>query len=463
MALPNTTYKLGWSFSVSILHSPLPADDEALHDVLAAFLLSRARADRAQLLGLEFECLRVCESDLTAAPSRGSDGPDALVHSLGAAFAPGVTAEAVLDGGELAVLHFDALNFSLEPGGQIEVSLPPLTTPTEVARELARFRTSLEELLAPTPYRPLYVGHQPVTMPSDIELRAKPRYQVMDARFQQSGKLGRHMMRATAGMQVTLDYRNEAECVAMLRGALAMAPLVTAMFANSPHVGGRESGFLSYREHVWWDTDPSRCGVPVRLLADDATLRDYTDFALDAELWFMRRDGELEEVPGRVSFREALVAGEVLTLDDFNLHASTLFPSARLRGGIEVRSADCVACDYAPAFAAIQAAVLYDPELCERATALQPYRDAASVRRLHEAVAKSGLEAELADGYSVAAACAELLELVHIGIERHVATGQWSANTAALLQGVERAVSERRSPALDVLEDRPCRELDLSE
>lgn len=432
-------------------HTTLPRAADALKETLIAFFLEGVHAVRPRRLGLEFECLRVRASDCSAAPSRGPDGPDPLILQLGEHYRDHEEMEVIRECGDISVLRLGSLNFSLEPGGQLEVSFPPLDTPRRVELELKRFRLLLESLLDDTPYRAVYLGHQPRSMPDEIELRSKPRYQIMNRRLGSSGRLGRHMMRATAGMQVTLDYRSEEECVSMLRAALVAAPFVTAMFANSPLVGGRNTGYASYREKVWWDTDSSRCGVPVKLLSADARLEDYVDFALDAEMWFVRRNDVLREVRGRKSFRAALAAGNHLTQDDFALHSTTLFPSARLRGGVEVRSADCVPEPLAPAFCAMHAGLLYDDDVRARAAELHPYRDLQAVRQLHESVARHGVSGVLADGTEVRHKCQELLDLAATGLQRMVKAGVYEAGTEHMLAPAEAIVAAGESPAVDVV------------
>ncbi|MEZ5989432.1 MAG: glutamate-cysteine ligase family protein [Planctomycetota bacterium] len=436
----------------------LPRDPEALNSVLEAAYLERSGPDRPRLLGLEFECLRVRRDDLEAAPSVGDDGPDPIVLDLAAELAgsPSEVREH-REGGVLSWVDAKGTNLSLEPGGQIEVSLPPMARPLEVGRWLDAYVQRLDRRLGGTPYRTLFLGHQPFTPPEAIQLRAKPRYAIMDRRLAAAGTLGRHMMRATAGMQVTLDFRDGAECARMLRSALLMAPFITAIYANSPLVRGRDSGYVSFREHVWWDTDPSRCGVPARLVADDACLRDYVDFALDAEAWFVERDGELRALPDGVSFRGLLEAGERLTLADFALHSSTLFPAARLRGGVEVRSADCVPPDMAAAFCAIQAGCLYDEEAREAVAALHPIRDQEGLRALHECTARDGLQAVHPTLGSIADVAARMIAIAEGGLRRLIATGAYEPETLALLEPVRCCLERRCCLARDALVLYPAR------
>jgi len=437
----------------------LPRDLEQLYAVLEGFFVGSARPDQ-RLLGLEFECLRVCRRTNVAAPSldasgdagQPDDGPGALIERLAADFLhaehPGAEIRELREGGLLSVINGGPANLSLEPGGQIELSLPPFPSPVIAQRYLKRYLAAVDRQTSSTPYTVLFLGHQPCTMPDDIPLRAKPRYAIMDRRLRQSGTLGPHMMRATAGMQVTVDFSDARECASLLRAVLTMAPFVAALFANSPLVGGKDSGYQSFREKVWWNTDPSRCGIPLQLLSESASLRGYVDFALDAEVWFHNVDGQLREIEPRMSFRELVASGEPVTLADFQLHASTLFPMARIRGGVEIRSADCVPPDLVGAFLALQAGCLYDAKAREEACDLHHYRQAQQVRELHDSAARHGIEGRLQDGFSVGEACHRMVKIAGAGIERQIASGRLEAACRELLPPLRDCLDSLKAPAV---------------
>ena len=432
--------------------SAVPEDEAALRSMLRDWFLRSSTPERPLLLGFEYECLRVRRDDAQAAPSRGSEGPDALVRALGRRFLrAGVEAEEFVEAGDLALLRLGAQNFSVEPGGQIEISLAPYEDPLQVAQEIDRFVQGIDEELAASPYAAVFLGHQPMTMPADIPLRAKPRYAIMNRRFAERGKLGIHMMRATAGMQVTLDTRSEEDCASMLRAALVSAPIVTALFANSPFVGGKPSGVLSFREIAWWDTDPSRCGVPPACLDEDAGIEAYVDWALDAEPWFVRRAGELCEVRGFKRFRDLLGTQWHPSLDDFSLHATTLFPSARLRGGVELRSADCVSAGLARSFCAFQAGLFYDDASRKRAANLHAVRDLEGLRALHACASRDGLAGRCGD-FVVRERAEELLDASRAGLRRQIEQKRFGPEVLDLLAPLAELVEAGRSPAHELLE-----------
>lgn len=430
----------------------LPADERELRDLLVDWYLRASSLDRPQLLGFEYECLRVHRDDARAAPSLGADGPDALVRALGARFQPpGVEVEVFEEASNITVLKLGPMNFSLEPGGQIEISYAPYEDPLRVAEGIDHFVDAIGEELRGTPFAAAFMGHHPVTLPNDIPVRAKPRYEIMNRRLAARGELGVHMMRATAGMQVTLDSRSEEDCVSLLRASLVSAPIVTAMYANSPLVGGKPSGYLSFREAVWWDTDPSRCGVPAACLAEDADLGAYVDWALDAEPWFVRRDGDLREVTGHARFRDLIGTEWQPTLDDFSLHSTTLFPSARLRGGVEVRSADCVPRELAKTFSALFAGLAYDEKARQRAASSHSVRDTEGLRTLHLCAARDGLAGRCCNTV-IREVAEELVDAARCGLQRQVEAGRFSADALDLLEPLRLQVESGQSPGQAVLD-----------
>ncbi len=428
----------------------LPRDEEALIEMLRSYFLRRAHPDRPKLLGLEFEFLRVRE-DGSAAPSQGEGGPEPLLESLVPCLGD-VRSEKVVEGGVLSMIRVGRGSLSLEPGGQMEVSLPPKASPLDVVEQLDCCVTRLEKGLRGTPYHALYLGHQPLTMPEEIPLRAKPRYEIMDRRLRRRGRLGPHMMRTTAGMQVTLDVESPEDAFSMLLAATVAAPMITAFFANSPLVGGQDAGFRSFREEAWWHTDGGRCGVPMPLLEPGADFDAYIRYTLDAECWFLERGEGLTEVAGERSFLELWKEEPELRLSDFALHSTTLFPVARIRNGIEVRSADCVEPEVAPAFCALAAGLLYDPESREAAISLHPFRDAEEVRALHEEAARAGVGGSGPKGFDLASACDRLLGLAEAGLRRLEKKGALPAGNAVLLRPLRRRLEEGRSFADEALE-----------
>ncbi len=435
----------------------LPRDEEAMRALLERSLLSRASPKKQRLLGLEFEALRVRRQDGVAAPSTGEDGPDEIVLDLARTLAEGGEIEAVIENDVLSVVHLGPTNLSLEPGGQLEISFSPRARIGEVLDVFEQYVPMIEKRLEDTPYRVLYLGHQPKTMPDEIPLRGKPRYSIMDRRLRRVEKLGPHMMRATAGQQLTLDFRDQREAMRMLRASTVAAPFLTAIFANSPFVGGKLSGHLSFREKAWLHTDPTRCGAPALLLNGDDSLDAYIDFALSAEAWFRHGASGVEEIPAGSTWRELWESGERLTLADFELHSSTLFPTARIRGGVELRSADCTPPEFVPAFLALIVGALYDEESREACLELHPYRTQAEVDALHEAVAQQGPKAQLPDGFEVLAGCRALVEHAEAGLRRLEARGEIDVDAWKHLAALHELLADGSCPANAAIERQQSR------
>ncbi len=432
----------------------LPREEDSLLPILRRFFLGDAHRERSRLLGIEYECLRVERQSLKAAPSLGEGGPDLVLEELVPLLERpgGPVPIPIQEDGVLSMIKVGKGSVSLEPGGQVEISFAPVQKPSDLVPLLDSFVEKVDQLHEGTPYRCIHLGHQPISMPDEIPLRAKPRYRIMDHKLRSAGSLGVHMMRATAGMQVTVDYRSEAEAVETLRAALITAPLVTGLFANSPWVGGEDSGYASFRERVWWHTDSRRCAVPGSLVRTGNCLAAYIDFALEADLWFLKRDGALVECPGGVSFREALASGEALTLDDFALHATTLFPAARIRNGVEVRSADSVPPRFVPAFAALMAGLLYDADCRKAALELHPYRCDDSINRLHEEASKNGVRGKLEDGFSIGEACLSMVGLARKGLGQLATEGFYPVGEAKYLDVIQGLLEKGLAPADLVLD-----------
>ncbi len=191
----------------------------------------------------------------------------------------------------------------------------------------------------------LGLGFQPKWRREDIPWMPKGRYRIMREYMPKKGGLGLDMMLRTCTIQVNLDFASEADMVKKFRVGLALQPVATALFANSPFTEGRPNGFLSYRSHIWTDTDPDRSGVLPFVFEDGMGFERYVEHALDVPMYFVYRDGRYIDASGQ-SFRDFLkgrlpaLPGEMPTLTDWNDHLTTLFPEVRLKRFLEMRGAD---------------------------------------------------------------------------------------------------------------------------
>jgi glutamate--cysteine ligase len=237
---------------------------------------------------------------------------------------------AVREENHLVALLGTSSSITLEPGGQLELSgklCPDLfCCQRDYRRHIARIVTSAE----PLDLAFLGLGAQPITPLQDIGWLPRKRYRIMQAYMQRTGDMGRHMMKKSAGVQVNIDFSDEADCLDKMRTAQHLAPLFYALFANSPLMEGRPTGFLSTRGEIWRRTDPDRCGLIPALFREDAGFDSYVEYALGVPMYFILRDGRLLDVTGQgLSFGRFLAEGFQgyrPTLADWDLHLSPCFP-----------------------------------------------------------------------------------------------------------------------------------------
>ena len=251
---------------------------------------------------------------------------------------------------------------TLEPGGQLELSGAVHRTLAGVRDELASFLAEIEEVSRPLGIAWLGIGLHPVARLEEIGWIPKKRYAIMREYLPRRGSRAHIMMKQTACIQVNLDYGSEADAVDKLRTAMGLGPLITALYANSPLTEGRLNGLMTYRAWAWRDTDPDRCGLLPFVFRDGASFADYLDYALDVPMFFVMRGDEWRPAHG-LTFRKFIrkgFNGWSATLDDFELHLTTLFPEVRLKTYIEIRGADSGAPASCLALAALLKGILYD-------------------------------------------------------------------------------------------------------
>ncbi|OHB25431.1 MAG: gamma-glutamylcysteine synthetase [Desulfuromonadaceae bacterium GWC2_58_13] len=255
-------------------------------------------------------------------------------------------------------------SITMEPGGQLELS-------GELCRDLhcssRGYRNYIHDIIEAGEELGLIflgLGVQPFTPLEKIDWLPKSRYNIMGPYMLRTGDMGQRMMKQSAGVQVNLDFSDEADCLDKMRLAMALSPLLYALFANSPIMEDRPTGFLSTRGEIWARTDGDRTGIIDRLYDADARLIDYVEYALDVPMYFIYRDNAyLDLTTSRFTFRQYLESGHSghrATLGDWDLHLSTLFPEVRLRPQIEVRSADSLPPRLSLAVGALLKGLLYD-------------------------------------------------------------------------------------------------------
>jgi glutamate--cysteine ligase len=261
---------------------------------------------------------------------------------------------------------------SLEPGGQFELSGAPQPDLHATAAETAEHIRIAKEVGAPLDIHFLGLGVTPLWSVAEIERMPKSRYGIMAPYMDKVGALGTSMMFRSCTVQTNLDFSSEADMVKKFRVSLALQPVATALFANSPFADGRDTGYLSFRSHIWLNTDDARTGMLPFVFEEGFGFEQYADYALDVPMYFVLRDGHYINVAGE-SFRAFLegnlpqLPGEKPTRRDWNYHLGTIFPEVRLKQFLEMRGADMGDEKSVTALSAFWTGLLYDEVSLEAA------------------------------------------------------------------------------------------------
>ncbi|NJR78171.1 glutamate--cysteine ligase [Sphingomonas corticis] len=337
----------------------------------------------------------------------------------------------VEEGGKIIALTGADGSVSLEPAGQFELSGAPLEnlhqTCAETGRHLAQAKAAGEALGIGF----LGLGMWPDKTRAELPIMPKGRYDIMRRHMPRVGSLGLDMMLRTCTIQVNLDYAGEADMAKKFRVGLALQPLATALFANSPFTEGRPNGLLSFRSHIWSDTDPARTGMLPFVFEDGFGYERYADYMLDVPMYFVYREGRYIDAAG-LSFRDFLrgelsvLPGEKPTLDDWNDHLSTAFPEVRLKTFLEMRGADGGPWNRICALPALWVGLLYDDAALDAAWDLVKHWTLEERQALRDAVPRLGLTAPVPGGGTLRDVAAPALDIAHRGLAaraRHNASG----------------------------------------
>ena len=372
---------------------------------LRSFLEQGIRPRGAGKLGLEFEQF-VLDGDCQTIQFFGPNGVESLLKRLAETTGWKPYSE---NDHLISLTAPDGRAITLEPGGQIEFGSTPCADLPTMDAEVAHYRGLLAGLREQTGYCFLATGSHPHASPEDIERLPKIRYDFLEPWLAQADELGLWMMKTTAGVQVNFDHFSEEDAMAKLRTVFRLAPVLNAMFANSPIRAGALSGYMSWRGHIWTKTDNSRCGIVSRFTEEGTTFDDYADWMLDVPMLFIHRNGGYVDMRGR-SFRKWMEEGEA-TQEDWEDHLSTPFPEVRFRPQVELRTADTVPPEYALALAALVDGLFYDEGALASAEALTAsWSHAQRIDAWHEAH-RSALAGEAPGGHRLLDLARELLAM----------------------------------------------------
>jgi len=349
-------------------------------------------------IGTEHEKFGMVRSTRAPLPFDGPDGIEAIFNEIAADPGPDELGWIpVTDGGRTVALFCeDGSAITLEPGGQIELSGKLLTNIHDTSREVERHLALLRRACLPHDIAFIGIGFHPVARWDDMPSVPKNRYRVLEPYLRTTGSRGLDMMKRTCTVQANLDYSDEADMVASFQTALAVSPLVAALFANGPFKEGKPSGVVSERLLTWFDTDPARCGYPDTVLDAGFGYERWVNHVLDVPMLFVRRDGIHHNFAG-ASFREFMrngLGGYIATLRDFEDHLTTVFTEVRLKRYLEMRSADCGPWSRICALPALWKGVLYDTTARDAAQALMDAPTARELSDLQYDVAHHGFKAK---------------------------------------------------------------------
>jgi glutamate--cysteine ligase len=364
----------------------------------------------------------------------------------------------IMEAGNIIGL-FDASGggaITLEPGGQFELAGAPVETVHQTCAELTTHLAQLKDVASPLGIGFLGLGMTPTWSRAEIPMMPKGRYRIMTSYMPTVGKLGLDMMYRTSTVQTNLDYSSEADMVMKLRVSLALQPVATAMFANSPFTEGKPNGFLSFRSEIWRDTDADRTGMLAWAFEPGMGFERWVDYVLDVPMYFVKRGERYIDVAGE-SFRDLMAGrlpqlpGERATISDWANHVSTVFPEVRLKRYLEMRGADSGPWRRFSALPAYWVGLLYDDDALEAAWAVVKDWTAHERQQLRDQVPRLGLKAAIR-GHSVLDLAHATLRLAASGLARRKRLDGSGHDETRYLEPLQEIVSRGITPAEELLD-----------
>lgn len=384
---------------------------------LIEFLSSGARAPDDWKIGTEHEKFGFRTDDLRPPTFDGERGIEALLKGLTQfGWAP------VEENGRVIALTRDNAAVSLEPAGQLELSGAPLATLHDTCCEASTHLKEVRTVAEPMGLGFLGMGFQPRWRRDEMPWMPKGRYKIMREYMPKVGSLGLDMMTRTCTVQVNLDVSSEADMVKKFRVSLALQSVATALFADSPFTEGKPNGFLSYRSHIWTDTDPHRTGLLDFVFEDGFGYERYVDYLLEVPMYFVYRDGKYIDASGQ-SFRDFLdgrlpaYPGELPSIKDWADHSTTAFPEVRLKKYLEMRGADSGPWNRICALSAFWVGLLYDQAALDAAWDLVKDFSLEEMHALRNGVPRQALKLPFRNG-TVLDLARRALEISAHGLKR---------------------------------------------
>ena len=416
-------------------------------DQLVAPMAGGEKPKDAWRIGTEHEKLVYCRKTFKA-PSYDEPGGirDILLSLREFGWEP------VEEGGKVIAMRGEDGTVSLEPAGQLELSGAPLENLHETCAETGRHLDQVKQVGERFGVGFLGLGMWPDKTREDLPIMPKGRYDIMLRHMPRVGSLGLDMMLRTCTIQVNLDYSSEADMAHKFRTSLALQPLATALFANSPFTEAKPNGYLSYRSHIWSDTDPHRTGMLPFVFEDGFGYERWVDYMLDVPMYFVFRDGKYIDAAG-LSFRDFLdgklsvLPGEKPTQSDWWDHLSTAFPEVRLKSFLEMRGADGGPWSRICALPAFWVGLLYEQSSLDAAWDLVKDWTVEEREDLRNAVPKLALDAPIPGGGTLRDLARQVLPNARSGLAKRARLNSSGDNETGFLETLDEIVASGRVPA----------------
>ncbi|MGR3468386.1 MAG: glutamate--cysteine ligase [Shimia sp.] len=423
-------------------------------DDLVAYLEAGCKPKADWRIGTEHEKFGYCADSLKPLPYDGERSIRAILEGLRDTFGW----EGVFEGGHIIGLTKGGANVSLEPGGALELSGAPLSSIHETCDEVNAHLREVQEVSDRLGARFIGLGAAPTWTHEQMPLMPKGRYKLMDAYMGKVGTSGTSMMRRTCTVQVNLDFGSEADMVQKMRVAIALQPIATALFANSPFWEGEPNGHKSWRSRIWRHLDDARTGMVPFVFEDGFGFERWVDYALDVPMYFVYRDGEYIDALGQ-SFRDFMegklpaLPGQTPLMSDWADHLTTLFPEARVKKFIEMRGADGGPWRRLCALPAFWVGLTYDQTALDAASDLAAKLDAETRDALRVTASVDGLEAT-ANGIAMHDLAREAVTIAEAGLKARAMPGAGGMipDETHFLNALHESVDSGMAPADELLQ-----------
>ena len=424
---------------------------ESRADLTAVFARGEKPKDRWRI-GTEHEKFVYARSDHHAPSYDEPGGIRALLSGL-----TRFGWQPIEEGGKVIALSGPDGAVSLEPAGQFELSGAPLDNLHQTCAETGRHLRQVKEVGEELGIGFLGLGFWPDKSRADLPIMPKGRYAIMLRHMPRVGGLGLDMMLRTCTIQTNLDYASEADMVKKFRVSLALQPLATALFANSPFTEGKPNGYLSYRSHIWTDTDPARTGMLPFVFEEGFGYERYADYMLNVPMYFVFRDGRYIDAAG-LSFRDFLdgklpvLPGERPRIADWNDHLSTAFPEVRLKSFLEMRGADGGPWSRICALPAFWVGLLYEQTALDAAWDEVKSWSIEEHQRIRDAVPQQALATRAPDGRSFRELAGRILDIAHGGLAARRRLNSAGDDETGFLDPLREIVASGKVPAQRLLD-----------